>query len=88
MTAIDAMNLVNTDGAQLLRPRKGEPGQYDAKPMFTGSKKGWMLVDSFTASAVLQVFNAIGPENQEKMKKLPLLKMVDISWKLVKKFSR
>lgn len=44
-------------------------------------------VDLFTASHVVQVYDALGPANQKKLESLPLPKMVDLVWKLVKKVS-
>jgi hypothetical protein len=44
-------------------------------------------VDLFTASHVVQVYDALNPANQKKLESLPLPMMVDLVWKLVKKVS-
>lgn len=89
MTIIEAANQAKTDGAQLIRYRKDshkETGtaQYDCKPMFTGSKRGWIALDSFTASAITAVFGAVRPDLQAKLVNLPLGRLIDICWKNVK----
>lgn len=47
------------------------------------------LMDAFTASAIVQVFDALSPENQakfeERARKVPPAAMADIVWKLIKK---
>ena len=89
MTISDIAHTAVKDGAQLIRYRADshkETGtaQYDCKPMFTGSKRGWTLIDSFTASALVAVYKALGPESQAKFNNLPLGKLVDFCWKAVK----
>ena len=85
MTAIKVFQTVLNDGCQLARPRKNTPGEYDCKHFAEGgNKKGWAYVDNFTASAVMNVFNALNETNQAKLSKLPLNRIVDICWKLVK----
>ena len=42
-----------------------------------------LLLDLFTASAVIQVHDALNPDNQGKFAALPLRRMVDVTWKLV-----
>ncbi len=41
-------------------------------------------VDSFTASAVVGVYDKLSAANQEKFIAMPILKVVDITWKLLK----
>ncbi len=47
----------------------------------TGKK---ILVDTFTASHVLSVYNALNPVNREKFEKLSIERMVDITWAVLK----
>lgn len=74
-------------GAKLIRLKKnqvkGEAIQYDVKPIFTGSKKGWIMLDTFTASAMLAVYNGLRPEMQEKFDKISLPRLIDFTWKHV-----
>ena len=89
MTIIEVANKAKEDGAQLIRYRKDshketETAQYDCKPMFTGSKRGWIYIDSSTASAMTAVYNALKPELQAKFNNLPLGKLVDFCWKHVR----
>lgn len=93
MTAIEiAKQIVETKGALLVRQRKATQngrrvivaGEYDSKPYFDhGNRRGWVLFDLFTASAVVQVHDALNETNRAKFAALPLLRMVDVTWKLV-----
>ena len=42
------------------------------------------LVDMQTANVILKVGNALNKSNQEKFGKLPIKKMAQIAWKMVK----
>lgn len=88
MTISEVAQKAVTDGAQLVRYRKDSVlsgvAEYDCKPMFTGSKRGWTAVDSFTASAIVAFFKAASDENQAKLNNLPLGKLVSFCWKVVK----
>lgn len=41
-------------------------------------------VDLFTASAVIKVYDALSGKNREHFSNLPLMKMVDVTWKVLK----
>ena len=41
-------------------------------------------VDATTANAILKVYNALSPKHQKTMEKLPIKKMVNIVWRLIK----
>lgn len=42
------------------------------------------LVDLTTAHMLVQVHDALGPENQKKFASMSIAKMVDVGWKLCK----
>lgn len=85
MTNIEVARKVAAEKqAHLFRERKGEPGQYDAKPYGGGSKRGWMLLDGFTASAICLIFDKLNPENQAKLLAMPLTKVAEVAFKLLK----
>lgn len=44
-----------------------------------------MLLDHFSASALVQIFDALSPENQAKLEAMALDKAMDIVWKLAAK---
>jgi hypothetical protein len=44
-----------------------------------------VIVDLFTASAVVQVYDALNPDNQHKLSNMPAPKLVSVVWKLLKK---
>lgn len=69
-----AQEVMKTKSMMLFRPRKGEPHQYDAKP-YEGKKRGWAMLDTFTASAIVAVGNALSPENRAKMDTMNPLKL-------------
>ena len=83
MTALETIREAKENGCQLVRPRKDQPLQYDCKFFAVGGKKkGWIYLDSFTASHVTNVYNAVKPEYQEKLSKLSLLRLIDVCWKV------
>ncbi len=43
-----------------------------------------MYMDMTTANAIMTVYKALNQSNKKKFAKLPLKKMVDVTWKLVK----
>lgn len=78
-----AQAVVDQKRCHVFRPRIDEPGQYDAKAWGTGGrKKGWTLLDLFSASAVCAVYKAVNEENKAKLEKLPPLRVVSICFKL------
>lgn len=84
MTSIEVIRRAHTEGAQLFRRREAEGVQYDCKPIFTGSKRGWILLDSFTASAVMACYNALNEENRARAERASIPKLVDFAWKHIK----
>lgn len=84
MTAIEVARTVTEQGCYLVRPRKDDPAQYDAKPYFTGSKRGWFALDSFSASAIVAVYEALNTTNRERFSKLSIPSMAKIAFKFVK----
>jgi len=80
--------IVETKGCVLIRPRKeehvkGTPWQYDLKGPFQGNKHGWTLLDLFTASAMLNVYNALKDENKTKFNQLHINTLVNFTWKQI-----
>ena len=76
-----AKKAVNEGSAQKIRHRGGN--QYDCQEgIWTGNNRRWMLLDHFTASAIVQIYEALKPENQAKYVRLPLDRLLNITWKL------
>jgi hypothetical protein len=74
---------VLANGACLIRPR--ELGEYDVKPLFSGKKRGWVILDATTAAAINAVHEALANNpNRDKFDRIPLGKLVDFCWKHVK----
>jgi len=75
--------------ALLIRPRKelhvkGQAIQYDVKPLFTGNKRGWVLLDITTNAALQACYNALGDEaNKAKWSCIYVTKLVDFAWRHV-----
>lgn len=59
----------------------------DARQVLSGgaSKVDGMLLDHFSASALVQIYDALSPENQAKLEAMPLDRAMDIVWKLASK---
>jgi hypothetical protein len=68
----------------VVRERKNQPGEYDAKPWAVGGHRGWFLFDLFSASAVVAVYDALGPENQARYNNMHPVVMANMAFKLVK----
>lgn len=84
MKSIDVARLVKAEGVHVFRPRKDAPGEYDAKPFFTGSRRGWVALDVFSASAIVAVYEALNETNRAKFAGLPLVKAAHVAFKLIK----
>jgi hypothetical protein len=83
MTITDIAKHVVENGAVLIRPR--EIGEYDMKPLFTGSKRGWAVLDATTASAITAVREALKDNpNVHKFDRIPLPRLLDFVWKHVR----
>jgi hypothetical protein len=48
------------------------------------SKRGWVILDGYSANAILKVYEALNETNQTKFATLPLIKMAAVAFKLVK----
>ena len=83
MKPIQIAREVMDNGIMVARPRKNVPGEYDAKPYFTGNHRGWVAVDAFTASAMCAVYDRLSEQARAKFDTLSLTRAVDITWKLV-----
>jgi hypothetical protein len=88
MDIIAVCNEIQTNGFAIVRLKKnvtrekGQPYQYDVK--HSGKKKGWFYFDSFTAGAVLAVYNSLNEQNKAKFSTLHLVTILDFVWKHVK----
>ncbi len=58
--------------------------EFQARMPENKSKKGYTLLDGFTANAIMTVYNAAKPEIQEKMKNLGILTLSNLAFKFVK----
>lgn len=85
MTTVElAAQCFNTKTAQLFRVRKDGSGELDVRPWGHGSKRGWTLMDTFTASAIVAVAKALNDENRAKLAKLHPVRAAIVCFKLVK----
>lgn len=62
---------------------KGEPKEYDCKPLFTGSHRGWIVLDAMTANAIMTVHRSLREDLRYKMDIFPLKQLVDFCWRMV-----
>jgi hypothetical protein len=83
MTISEIAKDVVENGAVLIRPRG--IGEYDVKPLFTGSKRGWVVLDATTAGAITAVREALKDNpNVAKFDRIPLGRLIDFVWKQVR----
>lgn len=81
MNAIDiCRKIVAEHQCHAVRHREGS--EYDAKPYGTGNHRGWLLIDGFSASAIVQVYDALNAENKVKFSGLDIAKMAKVAFKL------
>jgi hypothetical protein len=77
MTIIEAaQNIVNTQSAHLVRPNKNDPIKYDMKLVGTGNNKGWVILDLFTASVIVNVYSQINRKHQKMLEVAPIHRVV------------
>lgn len=93
MHVIEICRKAAKDGALMVRPCKKQETrdcegkllpEYDVKELFTGKKRGWVILDSFSASAVVAVYEALSAENKAKANRIPLMRLVDFAFQHVK----
>lgn len=88
MTGIEvARSVVETKQAHLFRLRSDAqvaPYHYDARPYGAGAKRGWIVLDLYSASAIVKVWENINVYNREKFSKIFLTKMAEIAFQLMK----
>lgn len=81
-----AKQAVNESSAQKIRPTKDRQFEYDVQPeMFSGNNRGWTLLDLFTASVIVQIYEALNETNRQKYINLPLPKFINLTWKIASK---
>jgi hypothetical protein len=64
------------------------PIEYDAKPWPGGNKRGWVMLDSFTAGHIVAVANGLNPENLAKFSRYPLHVMAKVAFTVLGKQPR
>ena len=47
-----------------------------------------VMVDGFTASLVVKIYDALGDSNKKSFGSLPLSKMVNVAWKIHNKYNK
>jgi hypothetical protein len=86
-----AAQVTQTKTAHAMRLRrnqvieKGKPIEYDAQPYFeTGKKKGWIILDLFTASMLVKVHAALNEKSRSTWDNIAINKLIDFGWSCVK----
>lgn len=62
---------------------KGEVKEYDCKPLFSGSRRGWTVMDATTANAVTTVYRALSADKRPTFDTIPLSRLIDFCWRMV-----
>lgn len=96
-----ARRIIERKQFEVVHPVTGEPVEYEWKPDPDGeyaeaqdhevvvSKDGeGVLLDAFTASLMIQVHDALGPDNQARYVAMPLSKAVPFTYKLLERTQR
>jgi len=77
MTISDAARMTRDKAtAHLVRYRSDSvqsgTAQYDVKEYGQGTKRGWVMLDIFTASAIVAVYDVLNDIGRAKLQNLPL----------------
>ncbi len=90
MNAIEVCQevLAGSSALHCARLKPGEPGQYEIEASgrlngIAAQSEGWTLVDPYSASVVLAVYNALQPDEQAKFTVLPLPEMINLALDLL-----
>lgn len=86
MTAIELARMVTTTRtAHLFRPKREGALGYDAREYHVGgNKRGWVLLDLFSASAIVAVYDALNEANRARYATMPPQRAAVVAFKLVK----
>ena len=74
-------------GPHLIKKSTNEANIKDIEQVLkkkSAKKIDGMYMDMTTANAIMTVYKALNRSNKKKFEKLPLTKMVDVTWKLVR----
>ena len=87
MVISDITKHVLGNGAVLIRNRKehqkGARYEYDMKPLWSGNKRRWILLDITTANALATCYNALSPEARSRWDCIHVTRLVNFAWKHV-----
>lgn len=75
---------VTKDGQLILFKYNKDNNSYDVK-FDGGNKRGWTILDSWSASVYLTVFNACSDENKAKLDRMPIKKALNVAFNIVSK---
>ena len=53
-----------------------------------GNKRGWTLLDNFSASAVLTIWNHVNDENKAKLDSMSVEQALEIAFKIINKYGK
>lgn len=79
---------VRENGTKVTNPKTGMERIFAIQEIVTShqyAKIDGMMVDGFTASGIMQVYDALNDVNKEKYRNHKVDRMADIMWKLAKK---
>lgn len=63
---------------------KCAPKEYDWKPLFCGSRRGWTVLDATTANAIMTVYRGIQSDDlRSKFDTIPLVQLIGFCWRMV-----
>ncbi len=77
-----ARRVVAERSCYLFRRRKDGTG-YDVKPYGAGSKRGWVALDLYSASAIVMVHDGLNETNRARFLAMPLIDMASVAFKVL-----
>lgn len=84
MNIFEACQKASSEGALRIREQKDNASQVDCVELFP-AKRGYTILDAFSANIVVQVFNALNDANKQKFLGISAIKAVKIALSLANK---
>jgi hypothetical protein len=85
MQVIDLARLVTAEKQAYLYKVVETGNYYTAKPYGVGGSKKWKMLDLFSASAIVAIYDNLNSDNRTKFITLPIEKMAKVALQLLAK---
>lgn len=87
MNFIECCRRAKEHGLMLIRAKNDAQTDFDLRPYDGVEYEGWVYLDVWTAGTVCAVYDALGEQNRAHLASLPVLRVVDVCWKIANKYA-